>query len=136
MAGYDPAVDLAPANPIFEGHPELLAVWLFGSRARGDARLDSDLDLGILLGRPPVDIADLGFSLQDELTEALGVEVQITVLDSAPADLVKRVFEQGRIVFERDRSARIAFQVRMRNEYWDLEPMWRMVRKLPPGVRP
>ena len=34
---------------ILADFPEVAAAWLFGSRARGDARQGSDLDLGLLL---------------------------------------------------------------------------------------
>jgi uncharacterized protein len=129
-------VDLSAAQPLFAVQPDLVAVWLFGSRARGDHRSDSDVDLGLLLTRTPASIADMGFQLQDELTLALGLTVQVTVLNDAPADLVKRVFAEGSLVYERDRAARIAFEIRKRNEYWDLAPMWALIRRLPPGVMP
>ncbi len=46
--GRTPALDISPVRPILarvieRWHP--LAIWLFGSRARGDARPDSDWDL-------------------------------------------------------------------------------------------
>ena len=46
-------MDLSAAQPLFAAYPDLVAVWLFGSRARGDHRGDSDVDLGLLLARPP-----------------------------------------------------------------------------------
>lgn len=129
-------MDLSAAQPLFATHPDLVAVWLFGSRARGDHRDDSDVDVGLLLGRSPASIAEMGFQLQDELTLALGLTVQVTVLNDAPADLLKRVFADGSLVYERDRAARIDFEIRKRNEYWDLAPMWALIRRLPPGVMP
>jgi len=115
---------------------DLAAAWLFGSQARGTARDVSDVDVGLLLGRPPQGRSDLRLDLQDRLTAALGRVVQVVVLDEAPADLVHRVLREGLLLVERDRSARVRFQVRKLNEYFDLTPMYRETRRLPPGVLP
>ena len=112
-------------------HPEVVVGYLFGSRARGAAGGGSDLDLAILLDRePPHSLDGLGFDLRDELAAELGVEVDLVVLNRAPADLVHRVLRDGILVVERDRARRIAFEVAKRSEYFDLEP----VRKLYRGV--
>ena len=50
-------------------------VSIFGSRARGDARADSDLDLLILPG-PNMSLFDLA-GMQIELEELLGIEVDV-----------------------------------------------------------
>jgi len=53
-------------------------------------------------------------------------------LDGADSDLVHRVLRDGVLVVERDRAARIAFEVFKRNEWFDLEPVRRRVRRLAP----
>jgi len=45
------------------------------------------------------------------------------------------VLRDGRLVVDRDRSARIAFEVRTRNEAFDLEPILRRYRA-PREARP
>ena len=129
-------MDLAALTSLLEAAPQVQAAWLFGSRARGDERRDSDVDIGILLGKHPRGLQDLCFGLQDELTARLGLPVQLTILDTAPVDLVRRVFREGRLIHERDRAARIAFQIRRRNEYWDFAPTLARTRRLPPGMEP
>ncbi len=110
--------------------PDGAAVWLFGSVARGSSRTGSDVDLGLLLGRPPAhDLQGQPFALQLELGRLLGREVQIVVLDEAPADLIHRVLRDGLLVFEGDRAARIAFEVRKREEYFDLLPVLEQYRR-------
>jgi hypothetical protein len=44
-------------------------------------------------------------------------------LNDAPVDLSIRVLRHGRLIVDRNRSARIAFEVRTRNEAFDLEPV-------------
>jgi predicted nucleotidyltransferase len=38
---------VAKLRQAFDGIPELDAVWVYGSRARGHARLESDIDLAV-----------------------------------------------------------------------------------------
>ena len=46
-----------------------------------------------------------------------------SVLNDAPVDLRARVLRDGRLILDHDRSARIAFEVRTRNEAFDLAPI-------------
>ena len=106
------------------------AVYQFGSRARGTARADSDVDLGVLYGTaPPATLLGQPFALQAELASDLGVAVDVVVLNTAAVDLVHRVLRDGRILLERDRSRRIAFEVKARNEYFDLLPILQRYRR-------
>jgi uncharacterized protein len=108
----------------------LAAAYLFGSVARGDARAGSDLDVGVLYERDaPATLDRLGFDLAAELEDEIGMAVDLVVLDHAPVDLVVRVLRDGRLLLDRDRSRRIRFEVRARNEYWDLEPFLRLYRR-------
>ena len=105
------------------------AVYLFGSAAHGVLRHDSDIDVGVLLSQPPPSTLEgQPFDLEDELERALGRPVDVVVLNTAPADLRARVLRLGRLVLERDRSARIRFEVLTRNEAFDLEPVLRRYR--------
>jgi predicted nucleotidyltransferase len=113
------------------GAPGVVAVYLFGSEARGTARPDSDVDVALLYAKEPAETLDSPrLALEGDLERLLGRPVQVVVLNSAPADLVHRVLRDGRLLFEADRSARIAFEVAARNEYFDLLPVLRRYRKL------
>jgi uncharacterized protein len=104
--------------------PEVSAAYLFGSVARGTSRTTSDVDVGALLERPPAGtLGDLPFDLEAELERLLGAPTQVIVLNRAPADLVHRVLRDGKLLVDRDPSARIAFEVRARNEFFDLKPV-------------
>lgn len=102
--------------------PLVACAWHFDSVARGTATDESDVDVAVL-GAVPVDADDAAFlALQDDLSRALGRPVQVVVADRAPADLVHRILRDGVLPVDADPSRRIRFEVRRRNEYWDLEP--------------
>jgi predicted nucleotidyltransferase len=109
----------------------IAAAYLFGSVARGTARPDSDVDVGVLYSAdPPRTLAGLAFGLEGDLESALGLPVQLVVLNHAPVDLIVRVLRDGKLLVDRDRSRRIEFEVHSRNEFWDLEPYLRLYRRL------
>jgi uncharacterized protein len=114
----------------FDADPRgVAAVYLFGSTARGTARSRSDVDLGILFTETPA--ADLNaqpYDLEAAIERLVGRPVGAIVLNRAPVDLRTRVLRDGRLIVERDRSLRIAFEVRTRNEAFDLEPILRRYR--------
>jgi len=53
--GLMQAADLAKLRAIFARHPQVQAVFLFGSRAFGKTRPDSDWDLAVYLEPPEPD---------------------------------------------------------------------------------
>ncbi len=103
--------------------PEIIAVYLYGSRARGTATARSDLDLALLYRTPPAaTLEGQPFDIEAEIERGLGIPVEIVVLNDAPVDLVHRVLRDGILILDRDRAVRIRFEVKTRNEYFDLQP--------------
>ena len=101
----------------------LVCVYLFGSQARNDARSDSDVDLGVVLRTDPEPTLQAqGFDIADAVQEAIGRPVDLVVLNRASPDLIHRVLRDGDLLLEIDRSARVRFEVRARNEYFDMLP--------------
>ena len=124
---YNPAMDDAAIEHtlrvFFQTRaPEVSAAHLFGSVARGTSGTASDVDVAVLLARPPADGLDgLPLDLEGELERLLAVPVQVVVLNRTPADLIHRVLRDGKLLV--DRALRIAFEVRARNEFFDLKPV-------------
>jgi len=102
----------------------LVCAYLFGSAARGEERAGGDVDVGVLFADAPSrTVAGLHLDLADRLNGALGGRrVDLVVLSRAPVDLVHRVLRDAVLLLERNRSARIRFEVRARNGYFDLLP--------------
>jgi len=114
---------------VFRDRTDVIAVYLFGSVARGETRIDSDVDVGVLFVQPPPRTLDgPRFSLEGELERLLGRDVDLVVLNDAPVDLRIRVLRDGHVLVDRDRTARLAFEVQTRNEYFDLEPVLALYR--------
>ena len=108
----------------------VVAAYLFGSRARGDGRPDSDVDIGVLFSEapPPLLEGPVG-ELESRLETTLGLAVQVVVMNTAPPDLVHRVLRDGEIVHETNPARRIRFEVAARNRYFDLLPFLARYRK-------
>ena len=108
----------------------LVAAYLFGSVARGQARPDSDVDLGLLYREAPEKtLRGQPFLLEAALGQLVKRPVQLVVMNTAPPDLVHRVLADGILLFDNDPSRRIAFEVQARNAYFDLLPVLREYRR-------
>ena len=109
------------------------AVYLFGSVARGESRSGSDLDVAVLLEPAPErgTFESLRLDLRAALESDLGRKVDLVVLNHAPPDLAHRVLRDAVLIIEPDPSARVRFEVRARNEYWDLKPYLDEYRRTP-----
>ena len=117
------------------GRDDVIAVYLFGSVARGTATAASDVDVAVLLrGDPPPTLDGLLLGLEGDLERELRVPVQVVVLNSAPCDVVHRVLHDGTLLLDRDPSRRIRFEVRVRNEFFDLQPFLDRYRKTGAGA--
>ena len=89
--------------------------------------------MAVLLGRTPPDtLSGAGLSLGGRLEGRLGREVDLIVLDRAPIDLVHRVLRDGALLYDRDPSTRVRFEVKARNDYFDLLRYLREYRRFSP----
>ena len=108
----------------FRERSDVACVYLFGSQAHGTARPDSDVDVGVLYEQPPEGtLLAQPFSDEAELSKALGLNVQVVVMNQAPVDLVHRILRAQRLLLDKSPSRRIQFEVKARNEYFDLKPI-------------
>lgn len=68
------------------------------------------------------------FDLEEELTEVTDLPIQVVNLNAASVDLIIRVLRDGKLLIEPDPLRRVDFEVRSRNEFWDIEPYLRLYR--------
>ena len=89
--------------------PDVLAVLLFGSRARGDATPASDHDVCLVLAAPPRTGAD---ATEKRLQYLAMVDLDVVVFQQLPLYIRTRVLREGRVLFTRDEDALYAVAVR------------------------
>jgi predicted nucleotidyltransferase len=89
--------------------PGVLAVLLFGSRARGGATSASDHDVCLVLAAPPQSDLDASEKRLEYL--ALG-DLDVVVFQQLPLYIRSRILREGRVLFTRDEDALYAVAVR------------------------
>jgi predicted nucleotidyltransferase len=126
-----PRLDLAGLTTYFAQQTDVIAAYLFGSVARGQANRLSDVDIAVLLDSPGDDEAAVERQLQlmMELDGFANREIQVILLNRAAPLLAYQVIREGRLLCERDRARRVAFEVRAMKLYFDLQPMLAMHRR-------
>jgi predicted nucleotidyltransferase len=102
--------------------------YLFGSAARDELRVDSDIDVGVLLAEG-VAGTDACLAIEERIERALGRRAQVVDLSRAPADLVQRVLRDAVLLLDRDPTIRVRFEIGRRNEWYDLQPLLREYRR-------
>ncbi|HET6157344.1 MAG TPA: nucleotidyltransferase domain-containing protein [Dongiaceae bacterium] len=84
------------------------AIWLFGSRARGDARADSDFDLLVVLpdGRPDEDYSHeavarpvVACGLAYDIVPARWADIEAGL--KIPGGIAARAIKEGRLVYQK-----------------------------------
>lgn len=108
----------------FSSDPNVVAVYLFGSQARGRAKASSDIDLAVLLAEKP----DFDYRLKamDELSALLQKPVDVVILDQCGLIMQRQVLKYGILLFERDSRKRKAFEILSRKMYLDFLPAHRL----------
>jgi predicted nucleotidyltransferase len=80
-------------------HPEVVRVWLFGSRARGDQAARSDIDLAV---EAPTASQRVWLELCRLAEEAETLlRIDLVRLEAAPPELADRIRTEGKVLYER-----------------------------------
>jgi predicted nucleotidyltransferase len=103
----------------------ILVAYAYGSRVSGNPRPDSDLDIGFypLPGRPSLSLREETL-LAANLTEALGVGVDLRNLSEAPLELRGAVLEDGVRIFSADEEMRVDLEADILSRYHDYKDVF------------
>jgi predicted nucleotidyltransferase len=115
-------------------YPQVRLAYLFGSRARGTARPDSDLDLAVYLSdaTQAAERAALMLELLDALSRTLGPlgeRVDLLDLDRVSSTVAFRVISDRRLVVCREPRERVTLEVRIARRYDDERPHRELFRR-------
>lgn len=106
-----PAIDIQPeqwsiVHGILQKHVPDHAVWAFGSRATGNAKKFSDLDLVIIAAAPlPLDLCA---SLSEDFSES-DLPWRVDVVDWATtSDVFRKIIERDRVVIQQPNTQQTA----------------------------
>lgn len=109
----------------FREQDRVAAAWLFGSRTKGKAHANSDIDIGVLLEPAPrrEELHEVVRGLLQALAGYLATEkVQLAILNDAPPALALRVLAEGRTALCRDPVVAHRFRVRTYDLHADFAP--------------
>ncbi len=114
-------------RPFFGTRPEVLAVFVFGSTARGAAGPLSDVDIAVLLTAGAARLHqsdDYKARLLADLMSFLGTRnLDLVLLNEAPPLLSHRVLRDGVLLHVNDERALADFRFRALQTYLDTKPL-------------
>lgn len=121
----DPAVD-APLVAHLAPIEDIGAAWIFGSRARGEGRPRSDLDLALLVNAPAADRGVRVLAVGTAFTRALGITVDAVDASRVTPTLGWEIVSSGRPTFARDEERAVEIEVRWVQVWVDTAHMRRV----------
>jgi len=105
----------------FANKPQVCAVYLFGSIAKGLSRVNSDIDLGILYsaGLSSLERFEIRLEITNDLEELLGQRVDIVDMESADLFFLHQLMLNKQLLVDHDQRRRVVFEIAKRRDYFD-----------------
>lgn len=110
----------AARDAVLTALPDIWALYVYGSFARGDEWPDSDMDIGVLL--PPGEQIPNLLSAMAEVSGTIKRDVDLVDLRRAGADLVHEVLKSGRSLYARDPDEVIGWEAEQMTDYAAFNP--------------
>ncbi len=110
-------------------HYQPAAVLLYGSRAKGQARSDSDIDLALLLNRQSLPDSFELAKTQTDLEALLKNDVDLVILDKASPILAMQILRNHQMLYQIPPDVMDDFTVKATGEYFDLKYSRELIEK-------
>lgn len=107
--------------PALLAEHDLIALYLTGSRARGQAHADSDVDLAVLPRQPGTDPMMLAAALSARLEPVVHTTVDVVLLDQRDLLLLGSALKDAVLIACANHPARVAFEVAAMSTTLDFE---------------
>lgn len=119
--------DIARLGPALGALPDLRWALLFGSAAR-DERYE-DLDIGVMPAREVglLELARWSATIEAALTPR---SVDLVDLSTAPLTFLGAILPHRVLLLDRDRAARVAWEVEVTSRWLDFQPSWERACRL------
>ena len=101
---------------------DILAVFMFGSTARGERTAASDVDVCLVLQPQKYDSLTLS---RKKLAYLRQYDLDVHVFQQLPLYIRHRVLKEGKVLFERDADALYALACRTARAFEDFKPIYR-----------
>jgi len=112
-------VDIKKIQNYFVAQKDIVAVYLYGSFAKGSTHKKSDIDLGILFDGKVNLYHRLGQIYSDLPNLHVEPDVRELSLDHSPVYLLSVI--QGQLIYSRDERERIHFEVEVMRRFYDTQ---------------
>jgi uncharacterized protein len=114
---------------VLPSHP-IVAAYVYGSVIRGTPLPQSDIDIAVLLSEQLTGYTrlQLELAIQADLEDVCTLaSIDVRALNDAPLLVQGRIIQEGVLIYEKDRAARVAYEVMTRKKYFDYLPLARRV---------
>lgn len=115
----DVSAEILPKYPV-------IFAYVYGSYATDTAHPFSDLDIGVYLHHEYAGhILKIELDLSLEFDRQLGhiIETEVRAINDLPLTFLGQILTEGILIYSRDESARVDFEVGIRKRYFDFVPV-------------
>ena len=96
----------------FDAKPEIIAVYLFGSYAKGKEHRSSDIDIGLLFETmDPFLIKKLADTVMIDLSRILRKDIHPVILNLAGEELLRQIFLKGKCILDKNPKKLVRFKM-------------------------
>jgi len=117
--------------------PEIEFAYLFGSVVKKGIEKAEDIDIAIFFkeGLSEENVIRKKLSLESLLSVKIGKEFEITPLNlNSDPLLMHQVLKRKQVLVDRNHRLRLIKEAKWRNEYFDMQPLWKVYRRKVFGI--